>query len=118
LSTTLVDQIGAIVDEIAKAAEALALLDAHAKRVQNLQAKVFKAMNERSAVVARAFRKAEAGALQANVLADLRAAEESASSKLLKLQMQMQRENRVFTSVSNILKTRHDTAKSSIGNVR
>jgi hypothetical protein len=56
--------------------------------------------------------------LQANVLADLRAAEESASSKLLKLQMQMQRENRVFTSVSNILKTRHDTAKSSIGNVR
>jgi hypothetical protein len=24
----------------------------------------------------------------------------------------------VFTSVSNVLKTRHDTAKNSIGNVR
>jgi len=27
-------------------------------------------------------------------------------------------ENVVFTSVSNVLKTRHDTAKNSIGNVR
>jgi hypothetical protein len=28
------------------------------------------------------------------------------------------RENLVFTSVSNVLKTRHDTAKNSIGNIR
>ena len=30
----------------------------------------------------------------------------------------MQRESMVFTSVSNVLKTRHDTAKNSISNVR
>ena len=36
----------------------------------------------------------------------------------LTLQAQMQRENLVFTSVSNVLKTRHDTAKNSINNVR
>jgi hypothetical protein len=29
-----------------------------------------------------------------------------------------QGENLVFTSVSNVLKTRHDTAKNSINNVR
>lgn len=40
------------------------------------------------------------------------------SAKLLKIQMAMQRENQVFTSVSNVLKTRHDTAKNSIGNIR
>ena len=34
------------------------------------------------------------------------------------LQLQMQRENRSYTSVSNIMKTRHDTVKNSIGNIR
>src|SRR6476646_2756074 len=34
------------------------------------------------------------------------------------LQRQMQNENRTFTSVSNVLKTRHDTAKNSISNIR
>jgi hypothetical protein len=41
-----------------------------------------------------------------------------APSKLLRIQMAMQRENQIFTSVSNVLKTRHDTAKNSIGNIR
>ena len=36
----------------------------------------------------------------------------------LQLQQQMQTENRTFTSVSNVLKTRHDTVKNSIGNIR
>ena len=40
------------------------------------------------------------------------------SSQLLAVQMSMQRENQVFSSVSNVLKTRHDTAKNSIGNIR
>ena len=36
----------------------------------------------------------------------------------LQLQHQMQNENRQFTAVSNILKTKHDTVKNSIQNVR
>jgi hypothetical protein len=36
---------------------------------------------------------------------------------LLKVQMALQRENQVFTSVSNVLKTRRDTVKNAIGNV-
>ena len=36
----------------------------------------------------------------------------------LQLQSQMQNENRAYTAVSNIMKTKHDTVKNSIGNVR
>lgn len=36
----------------------------------------------------------------------------------LQLQSQMQHENRSYTAISNIMKTKHDTVKNSIGNVR
>lgn len=43
---------------------------------------------------------------------------QSDNAKLLQVQMAMQRENQVFTTVSNVAKTRHDTTKNSIGNIR
>jgi len=42
----------------------------------------------------------------------------SEQKKLLGLQVAMQRENQVFSTISNVLKTRHDSAKNSIGNIR
>ena len=36
----------------------------------------------------------------------------------LQLQSQMQSENRSYTAISNIMKTKHDTVKNSISNVR
>lgn len=36
----------------------------------------------------------------------------------LQLQEKMQHENRSFTTISNVMKTKHDTAKASINNVR
>ncbi|HZH78123.1 MAG TPA: hypothetical protein VEY88_18990 [Archangium sp.] len=38
--------------------------------------------------------------------------------KLLGVQVAMQRENQVFSTISNVLKTRHDTSKNAIGNIR
>ena len=38
--------------------------------------------------------------------------------QLLGVQMSLQRENQVFSTISNVMKTRHDTAKNSIGNIR
>ncbi len=38
--------------------------------------------------------------------------------QFLQLQSQMQQENRSYTAVSNIMKTKHDTVKNSISNVR
>lgn len=40
------------------------------------------------------------------------------NSKLLQVQIALQRENQVFTSVSNSMKTKHDTIKNSISNIR
>ncbi len=37
---------------------------------------------------------------------------------LINLQIAMQRENQYFTTISNILKTRHETLKTIIGNIR
>jgi len=42
---------------------------------------------------------------------------QSENAEMMALQEQMQRENIVFTSVSNVLKTRQDTAKNTISNV-
>ena len=39
-------------------------------------------------------------------------------SNMLKLQYSMQKENMMYTSISNVLKTKHDTTKNSISNVR
>ena len=40
------------------------------------------------------------------------------NSQLIQVQMAMQHENQVFSTVSNVLKTRHDTVKNTISNVR
>jgi hypothetical protein len=39
------------------------------------------------------------------------------NNQMLAVQIALQRENQVFTSVSNALKTKHDTVKNSIGNI-
>lgn len=38
--------------------------------------------------------------------------------QMLGLQMEMQQENRQFTMLSNVMKTKHDTAKAAINNIR
>ena len=42
----------------------------------------------------------------------------SFNEQYLQLQSQMQSENRSYTAVSNIMKTKHDTVKNSISNIR
>jgi len=42
----------------------------------------------------------------------------SFNQQYLALQSQMQAENRRYSAISNIMKTKHDTAKNSISNVR
>jgi hypothetical protein len=42
----------------------------------------------------------------------------SFSLQYLQLQEKMQAENRQFSTISNVMKTKHDTAKSTINNVR
>lgn len=46
------------------------------------------------------------------------AAMSAQNSQMLQVQIAMQRENTMFSSISNVLKTKHDTAKNSVGNIR
>jgi hypothetical protein len=43
---------------------------------------------------------------------------QSFNLQYLQLQEKMQQENRSFSTISNVMKTKHDTAKASINNVR
>jgi len=43
---------------------------------------------------------------------------EESNPEFLQLQQQMQLEDRTFTTVSNVIRTRHDTVKNSISNIR
>ena len=63
----------------------------------------------------------EARALAEYVLADIAAMQETQMSfnlQYLQLQSQMQNESRSYTAVSNIMKTKHDTVKNAISNIR
>jgi hypothetical protein len=51
-------------------------------------------------------------------LEQLTEASQELNLQYLMLQQQMQDENRRYSVISNVLKTKHDTAKNSIGNVR
>lgn len=57
------------------------------------------------------------GGTLASMNSDLVAAQQE-NAKLIQVQMGLQRENQVFSTVSNVLKTRHDTVKNTISNVR
>jgi hypothetical protein len=64
---------------------------------------------------------ASQGGGQAELLAATQQMQETQMSfnlQYLQLQSQMQHENRSYTAISNIMKTKHDTVKNSISNIR
>jgi prefoldin subunit 5 len=58
------------------------------------------------------------GRPDASTIAKLQEVQATFNAQYLQLQAQMQHENRSYTAISNIMKTKHDTAKNSISNVR
>jgi DNA-directed RNA polymerase specialized sigma24 family protein len=56
--------------------------------------------------------------LHAQSALDLQEAQMSFNLQYLQLQSQMQEENRSYASISAIMKTKHDTVKNSISNIR
>jgi hypothetical protein len=53
-----------------------------------------------------------------NQTKDMQEMMQSFNLQYLQLQEKMQGENRSFSTISNVMKTKHDTAKTSISNVR
>jgi hypothetical protein len=53
-----------------------------------------------------------------NAVRQIQETQMSYNLQYLQLQSQMQNENRQYSAVSNIMKTKHDTVKNSISNIR
>lgn len=62
--------------------------------------------------------KGDAGASMAVAQREMMEMNQSFNMQYLGLQQQMQNENRQFTTLSNLIKTRHDTAKAAINNIK
>ena len=61
------------------------------------------------------------GSSEQSTIDEMRALQEQSQSfnmQYLALQEEVQQENRRFSTVSNVLKAKHETAKSAIGNIR
>jgi hypothetical protein len=98
----------------------LAALDAAARGQFDAAASVGKLFERLSAKVAEVARAGESGSVEELMRAtrDMQEMNQSFNLQYLQLQQKMQHESRQFTLVSNIMKTKHDTAKSAIQNVR
>ena len=53
-----------------------------------------------------------------NEVRDMQEQSQSFNLQFLALQEEVQQENRKFTTISNVLKAKHETAKGAIGNIR
>jgi hypothetical protein len=107
---SVIKTVSAALDEVAGANKKLLVQQ---KRMQTLLAELHRRAQQLAPRQARATR---ASATSKDNQANQESA--SASAGILKIQISMQRENLVLTSISNVLKTRHDTIKNSISNIR
>jgi hypothetical protein len=93
----------------------------HANTVQ-LNQKMSALYNQLGAAITKTGKVAAApGVTTAQLMQAIQQMQETQMSfnlQYLQLQSQMQNENRQFTAVSNIMKTKHDTVKNTISNIR
>jgi hypothetical protein len=97
------------------------LLQVHEKMVQisGQQAKIFSDLSGKIENLSKlAGQKGTSQAQLMQAIQNMQETQMSFNLQYLQLQNSMQNENRQFTMVSNIMKTKHDTAKNAIGNIR
>lgn len=113
--------------ELAKLVETQRQLGATAAKLEALCAKLAKAGEDVGKTVepaekALVYLRTQAGGNELAALVkaakDFQEMSQSFNIQHLDLQRQLQDENRRFTLISNIMKTRHDTAKNAVNNVR
>ena len=100
---------------LARSPEEKALAERDFVLVEKAARLVIRRDNARAAAVA-----AQAGGRDQllNATRQMQETQMSFNLQYLQLQSQMQHENRSYTAISNIMKTKHDTVKNSISNVR
>jgi hypothetical protein len=103
----------------------LAALNGHVASMSKLSKELARKIKDINEKTMKFLEKVETLANSADGSADLLAATQemqemqmSFNLQYLQLQSKMQNENRSYTAVSNIMKTKHDTVKNSISNIR
>ena len=117
-SSTRADALRTLDESASQLAE---LEKIHAKMVQSNEdmSKIYFALSKKIAEVGKVA--AQSGRTQDQLVQAVKGLDEMQMSfnlQYLQLQSAMQDENREFTAVSNIMKTKHDTVKNSINNIR
>jgi cell division protein FtsB len=111
----------ATVRQIDEAAAQLSQLDATHARMMDANRKMAElqsALNDRITGVCRTGTNKVSPPETAKALGELCQMSMKFNTQYLQLQSQMQNENRQYTTVSNVMKTKHDTVKNSISNIR
>ena len=87
-------------------------------QISEKQAKIYSQLTDKVSAISKLV---ASGASQNQLMQatqNMQEAQMSFNLQYLQLQNSMQNENRQFTMVSNIMKTKNDTAKNSIGNIK
>ena len=93
------------------------LLESHG-RLREASTELGRLFAQQTALVTRLVKAKGSQAALAKAIESLQETQMSFNLQYLELQSQMQNESRSYTAVSNIMKTKHDTVKNSIGNIR
>ncbi len=93
------------------------LLEAHG-RLREASAELGRLFAQQSELVAAVAKARGSQAALSKATKNMEEAQMSFNLQYLQLQSQMQHENRSYTALSNIMKTKHDTVKNSISNIR
>jgi hypothetical protein len=88
------------------------------REIDGLTGKLLQSVREVSKLAAETGRSGATSKKLLQAIKDMTEMSQSFNIQYLDLQQQIQDENRRFTLVSNIMKTKHDTAKNAINNIR
>ncbi len=103
---------------IEEAADARTGMDASMTTIDALLERLTTAVSTYDTRIIALLEQARSTPVNSKIIARIQNLHLAFNTQYLQLQMHMQRENRTYTSVSNVLKTRHDTVKNSISNIR
>ena len=118
-SSTARQQLTQAIDEASSGLAELQMIHANTTELNEKLSALFLSLSKKTAEVGRlAAAKGASSAALLQAVKDLADTQMSFNLQYLQLQQQMQNENRQFTTVSNIMKTKHDTVKNSISNIR
>jgi uncharacterized glyoxalase superfamily metalloenzyme YdcJ len=99
----------------------LTLMELYNEKQKKLLPRIEKLENNYDSITKTDIPAAAGGSSQNELLNATKQMQETQMSfnlQYLQLQINMQNENRSYTAISNIMKTKHDTVKNSISNVR